>query len=493
MSTHSLLSLNNLSITLHEKERTRMLVSGANLQIQKKEIVGLLGENGTGKTTLMLAIGGLLGERSPFELGGEILFQGRDLLKITPCQRKSMLGKDIGFIFQDPTMVLDPLQTVESHLLESIKSDQGFSKDQRNQRVQELLALVQLLPAEKYLNAYPFQLSGGQCQRLMIAIALANNPQLIIADEPTTSLDKNTCQEILSLLKDLQKKMGMSVLLISHDLELMKRFTDRRVILKNGFLCSYPEKSSDSNHPLRSTLKIQKPLIPLLKVLDVTVRFLQGRSTLFGVRPFQEVVSKVNFTLHKGEILGIFGDNGAGKTTLAKAILQLIPMTGSVVFREKDLAMLSSKALCQERKAMQMVFQNPLSSLNPKLTVRENIEDGLKLHEPLLSKKERLEKINEVLRLVRLDRSHLSSYPENLSGGEAQRVALARSFVLKPDFLILDEPTSSLDQESLEIFLNVLSGMNQKQGTSFLIISHDKKILHALCHRILEMKNGKLL
>jgi ABC-type microcin C transport system duplicated ATPase subunit YejF len=496
MHSHSFFAIHNMTITQGAGDRMRTLLSHASFSMEEKEIVGLQGANGVGKTTLVLSLLGLLRESSSFVVKGKAFFKGIDLLSLTPLKRQEILGRDIGFIFQDPTTALDPLKTVEEHLLESVLNHQKLSKKQACARAIELLTHVHL-SWERYFNAYPFQLSGGEAQRVMIAMAIANNPSLLIADEPATALDSSVQGEIIDLLKSLQQKLGMSILLISHDLDLLKEVSHRIVTLENGDFHPY-QAIEDTKQKRQKLYSLKSPLVSLLEAHDIHVNFgcAHWFQRLFFMRSQgadHHAINGISLTLYKGEILGIVGENGAGKTTLAKALLQLLPMTGKIIFDGCDVTQLSSKDLRQQRKEMQMIFQNPISSLNPKFTVLESIEDGLKLHEPEMSYTERLERVKHILELVGLESALLSSYPEMLSGGEAQRVALARSLVLNPTLLILDEPTASLDSAALRSFLKIVQTMNKRNGTSFLIISHNRDMLNALCHRIVAMKRGRLL
>jgi ABC-type microcin C transport system duplicated ATPase subunit YejF len=469
-----MLKLQNITIT----QGSRTLLSKASLSLEEKEIVGIQGVNGVGKTTFVLGLFHLLGVRDSFSIKGKALFRGVDLLSLTPSKRQAILGREVGFVFQDPTLALDPLKTVGEHLLESILNHQRISKKEALEKGQDLLNQVHL-SSKRYFNAYPFQLSGGECQRVMIAIAIANNPSLLIADEPTTALDPSVQEEIMDLLQSLQKKLGMSILLMSHDLDLLQNRAGRILTLENGGF--HPYKHSKSNNIIKKPRTLKKPFEPLLEATNIHVRFLH-----------HPAVKGVNLTLYRQEILGIFGENGAGKTTLMKALLQLIPMTGKIVFKGCDITRLSPRELCHQRKDIQMIFQNPVSSLNPKFTVMEVIEDGLKLHEPKLSAIERKDRVKNVLVDVQLDESLLSHYPEMLSGGEAQRVTLARSLILKPALIIFDEPTASLDATAFKSFLDIVQTANKKEGTACIIISHNKDVLNALCHRVIEMKDGHL-
>jgi microcin C transport system ATP-binding protein len=481
-----MLKLQNITIA----QGSRTILSKASFSMEEKEIVGLQGANGVGKTTLVLGLLGFLGERDSFSITGKAFFKGVDLLSLAPLKRQAILGRDIGFIFQDSTRALDPLRTVGDHLLESLLNHQKISQTQALARGMELLTQVHL-SSKRYFNAYPFQLSGGECQRVMIAIALANNPTLLIADEPTTSLDPCVQEEIMDLLQRLQKKLGMSILLMSHDRELLKNRAERIMTLENGGIHAY--QRSNLKNKVQKSPALKPPLEPLLEATGIHVSFPSEKSHWFQKRHHHYAVHGVSLTLYSGEILGIFGENGAGKTTLMKALLQLIPLTGKIIFQGCDMTRLSALELRRHRKDMQMIFQNPVSSLNPKFTVMEIIEDGLKLHEPCLSAMERLDRVKDILETVQLDASLLSRYPEMLSGGEAQRVTLARSLILKPALMVFDEPTSSLDALAFNSFLKIVQNINQKDRISCIVISHNKDMLKTLCHRVVEMRNGCLL
>ena len=463
------------------------LLSDINLSLKPGEFVGLVGPNGSGKTTLALAALGLFPKTSPFQFEGRAFFNGQDLWESSREEKQRIRGKEISFIFQDPSQALNPLRRVGGHLVEVILNHQDLSHEDALLHAESCLQKVHL--SKQYLKRYPFQLSGGEAQRVMIAMSIANNPSLIIADEPTTSLDTEVQEEIMTLLQSLQKKMGLSVLFISHDHELVQRFAQRTVCLEQGALRSF--HSTVKKQPVKRPAACEKTK-PLLVAENVRVQFPLKKDHWLQKQRYHTAVQGGTLSIHEGEILGICGPNGSGKTTLVRALLQLIPMQGHVSFQGRDLSQLTGKPLRKIRKDMQIVFQNPIRSLNPKFTIQEIIEEGLVVHFPRVSPKKRLEKVLDILKEVDLSPSYLERHPEELSGGEVQRVAIARAMILNPALLILDEPTASLDHRGVENLKNLIQRLNQERGAAFIIISHEENFLQSLAYRDLRMKEGCL-
>lgn len=456
MKKKPLLAVHNLSI-----KGPRSLLSRGNFSLYPKEIVMLTGENGIGKTTIALSIIGLL-EKSLWKVGGDILFREETLLNLDERKWETLRGKDIGFVFQDPIRSFNPLKTIESHFIEAMIFHEGVVECSK---IEALLIAVGLMPAEQYLKAYPFQLSGGEAQRIAIALALVHDPSLLVLDEPTSALDQKGCDDIMRLIKTHQHQKDMTVLAISHDGSFIKSHADRvltmaqqKIELTQKAALGLPEENQ-----IRKRACVQNK--PLLKISNMCVK-----------RGEQTILSGVDLSLHPKEIIGIFGDNGCGKTTFAKALVELLPFDGTV-----------------RGPNIQMVFQNPLSSFNPKMTIFEAVLEGVDLRFPSLSLQEKKAKAVSILQDVRLGSRYHERFPETLSGGEIQRAAIARALVMEGGCLILDEPTTSLDQESFVSIVHLIRKLHDHKEVSFLIISHQKDLLKALCHRVFEIKKGKVI
>ena len=479
------LKVQKLSIT-HEKDgESQEVIREVSFTVQDQETVGIVGNNGTGKTSLGLSLMKLLNPRGPFRIRGQVFLGDEDILAVPKERLRNLRGNDISMIFQDPTVALSPVKSMGAQLLESVLwHHPHLSETAAMERVKQALSWVRIPCHKRYMDAYPFHLSGGECQRMMIAMAIINEPKVLIADEPTAALDGSVQEEILEILKDLQKKLGMSILFISHDLPLVKQFCQRVLHLEKKTL-----KEKGVEKPIafgkRSKALVPTKGTPLLEARNLSVSFGLRRRSFFK-RSQHHAVRGVNFSLSPGEIVGLMGPNGSGKSTFTHALMGLIPSKGTVQFRGEPLRRWSKHYL----KSLHMIFQNPFSSLNPKWTVEEIVEEGLCIHNPKESATERLEKVCAALASVNLSTSYLKRYPEELSGGEAQRVALARAFVLHPAFLILDEPTASLDRASTSKLLKTLLELHKKYKTALLIISHEPEVLEALCHRTLLMHDG---
>lgn len=451
------------------------LISKANLAIYPGETVAFLGENGVGKTTVALSIVGLLNKKQ-WAIHGQVDLNGRNILDLGHDQWAKIRGKEVGFVFQDPLRSFNPLKTIQSHFLESIAFHENLRKNQALSKARKFLEMVGLCP-DTFLSVYPFQLSGGEAQRTAIALSLIHSPSLLILDEPTASLDQKASNEIMALLKKVQQEKNMAILLISHDPSIVERYADRFLTIDQTVIKEVSKPAAVLQEMRPAMSKVQG--LPFLRLNDFGVSF-----------PKKMVLSQANFTLRKQEIIGIFGDNGVGKTTFARALVGLMPFTGQVLWYEKDAQTLSKDQKRVYAKSIQMVFQNPLSSFNPKMTLSDSIMEGVKLHFPTLSEQERAAKIDSALREVFLDPVYGKRYPETLSGGEIQKAAIARALVVEPDLLILDEPTASLDQESVLGLSKLIKKLYQRKNISFLIISHQRSFLDSLCHEVFELKEG---
>ncbi len=502
-----LLNVENLSVDFNVAGQPSHAVKNISFSIDKGETVALVGESGSGKSVTALSLLKLLPYPLASHPSGKIMWQGRDLIHFSERDMRAIRGNDIAMIFQEPMTALNPLHSIERQISEVLFVHKRMTKDQARKRVLELLDLVELEGLNNRLDSFPHQLSGGQRQRVMIAMALANEPKLLIADEPTTALDVTVQAEILQLLKNLQQKMQMAILLISHDLGVVKHMAHRIGVMQKGELVEFGETQkifSDPQHAYTKKLMASKPsghpkpisaqAETLLNVQDLSVTFSGGKGFWGLKKPSQvRAVQSADLTLKQGETLGIVGESGSGKTTLALAILRLIHSEGRIVYQGRDLNTLQARGLRPLRKDMQVVFQDPFGSLSPRLSVGEIIAEGLEIHEPDLTKQQREERVIQVMREVQLDPETRHRYPHEFSGGQRQRVSLARALILKPKILILDEPTSALDVSVQAQIVLLLRSLQDQHGLSYLFISHDLRVVRALAHRIVVMKDGQIV
>jgi len=478
-------------------------VKGLSFEIARGEMLALVGESGSGKSLTAHSILKLLPDHARYQ--GRILFNDEDILQASAQRLQQLRGNRIGIIFQEPMTSLNPLHTIEKQISESLFQHQKISNDAAQLRTLELLREVGIPEPEKRLNSYPHELSGGQRQRVMIAMALANNPSLLIADEPTTALDVTLQEQILHLLQDLRAKYGLSVLLISHDLTLVRRFADRVAVMHNGLIVESNDTQTLFHHPqhpyTQSLLAAEpdglpSPLAPdaetILNIQDLKLWFPIKKGFWQRVTGHIKAVDGISLHLRTGETLGIVGESGSGKSTLAFAVTRLTTSTsGTIVFQGRDLVPLSQKELRSVRKDLQIVFQDPYGSLSPRLSVGQIISEGLELLGlPLAEQESRI--INALL-AVELDPESRHRYPHEFSGGQRQRIAIARALVLKPKLLILDEPTSALDRTVQKQIVLLLRRLQAENGFACLFISHDLKVVKAVSHRVLVMRHGLMV
>ncbi len=490
----SLLEIRNLSIEFG----SHRVVDGISFAVDAGEKFALVGESGSGKTVTALSVLRLI---ETARLGGEIIFDGKDVLAMPDAALHDLRGRQIAVIFQEPMTALNPIYTVGKQIVESIRIHEGLPHAEAATRAVELLRRTEVPEPERRFHSYPHQLSGGQRQRAMIAMALACRPKLLIADEPTTALDVTVQAQILELLNELQREFGMAVMLITHDLNMVRRFADRVGVMQAGKLVETAQTKSVfaapqhdyTRHLLASRPeRMAVPLVedpPLLLEVEKLTCVYPIKRGWFGHDNFY-AVRDADLTVRRGETLGIVGESGSGKTTLGMAVLRLQAGTGAIRFDATRLDGLSQGALRPLRKRMQVVFQDPFSSLSPRRTVEQIVGEGLELHFPELDARARRSRIIASLEDVGLEATMLSRYPHEFSGGQRQRVAIARVAVLHPEFLLLDEPTSSLDASVQLQVLKLLADLQQRLGMSYLFISHDLAIIRAVAHRVLVMKDG---
>lgn len=497
MSDTVLLQVENLAV----RYDGQAVVDGVTFDIRAGEKLALVGESGSGKTQ---AASALLRLHPEATLSGSVRWAGRELTTLPERDIARLRGHDIAMIFQEPMTALNPLYPIGNQIAESLTVHRGLSGRQARAEALALLGRVRIPEPEKKLGRYPFELSGGQRQRAMIAMALACRPQLLIADEPTTALDVTVQAQILSLLDELQREFGMAILFITHDLNLVQRFADRVAVMRHGALVEtgpVADVFARPRHEYTRTLLASRPE-PLASqapsteppLLDAeAVRVVFSRQAGWFRREETVAVDGVSCCIAPGRTLGLVGESGSGKTTFGLALLRLLPATGRVVFAGQSVLALAPRALRSLRRDVQMVFQDPYSSLSPRLTVGEIVGEGLALHRTDLSASARRARVVEILREVGLDEKACDRYPHAFSGGQRQRIAIARALVLEPRLLLLDEPTSALDVSIQRQVLELLKRLQQKYGLAYLFISHDLAVIRAIAHDVVVLRNGRVV
>jgi microcin C transport system ATP-binding protein len=501
-----LVDVRNLSVRFRSAGAPVDAVKGVSFNIAKGEIVALVGESGSGKTVSALSIMKLLPYPATQHPTGEILFEGRDFLKAPESVMRDIRGENISIIFQEPMTSLNPLHTIRKQVGEVMKLHHGLDDATVRERVLELLRKVGLTEPEKRLNAYPHQLSGGQRQRVMIAMALANKPDLLIADEPTTALDVTIQAQILELLKSLQAETGMAMLLITHDLGIVRHMANRVYVMNAGLVVE-EGKTEDifrnpqhpyTRHLLSAEPKGQppkpNPSAPVvLETENLKVWFPIKKGMLRRTVDYIKAVDGLSLKLRAGETLAVVGESGSGKTTLGLALLRLISSKGPIAYVGNRIDQLNSRAMRPLRKEMQVVFQDPYGSLSPRLSVSQIIEEGLTIQQPNLTAEERRARVGAALKEVGLDPEEQDRYPHEFSGGQRQRIAIARAMVLEPKFVLLDEPTSALDMSVQAQIVDLLRDLQKRHDLAYLFISHDLKVVRALSNYVVVLKNGKVV
>ena len=499
----SVLEVKDLTIRFRQDGRLIEAVKRVSFTVGKGETVALVGESGSGKSVTALSTVSLLPESA--EVSGSVTYNGVQMVGASEPALRKVRGNDISFIFQEPMTSLNPLHTIERQLTESLSLHQGLKGDAARARVLELLNKVGIRDAQSRLGAYPHQLSGGQRQRVMIAIALANGPELLIADEPTTALDVTIQAQILDLLADLKKSEGLSLLFITHDLGIVRRIADRVCVMQGGQIVEQgvaAEIFANPQHPYTQKLLAAEqsgrpdpvahdaPVVVQTDALRVWFPIHAG--FLRRVVGHVKAVNAASISVRAGETLGIVGESGSGKTTLALAILRLTQAEGPVVFLERDLRGLSGAGLRAVRRDMQVVFQDPFGSLSPRMTAEQIIAEGLGIH-GLDPGRDRRSMVAEIMAEVGLDPAAMGRYPHEFSGGQRQRIAIARAMILRPKLVVLDEPTSALDMTVQVQIVALLRDLQRKWGLAYVFISHDLRVIRAMAHQVIVMQAGDVV
>ena len=500
----NLIEVRDLAVEFVSGDQRQRVVEGVSFDIRRGETLALVGESGSGKSVTAHSILRLLPYPIASHPSGSINYAGQDLLRMSEDQLRGIRGNRIAMVFQEPMTSLNPLHSIEKQINEVLRLHKGMSGKAATARTLELLDLVGIPEPHKRLKAYPHELSGGQRQRVMIAMALANEPQLLIADEPTTALDVTVQLKILELLKDLQTRLGMSLLLISHDLNLVRRIAHRVCVMQRGKIveqASCEELFHAPQHPYTQELlgaeprgepAANPPGPTMLSVEDLRVWFPIKKGLLRRTVDYVKAVDGINFSLPQGQTLGIVGESGSGKSTLGLAILRLIGSQGAINFRGEALQGLSQNAIRPFRREMQVVFQDPYGSLSPRMSVSQIVGEGLQIH-GMGTEAEQEQAIIAALLEVGLDPETRHRYPHEFSGGQRQRIAIARALVLKPQLILLDEPTSALDRTVQRQVVELLRSLQSKYNLTYLFISHDLAVVRALSHQLMVVKQGQVI
>jgi ABC-type microcin C transport system duplicated ATPase subunit YejF len=500
----TILDIDNLNVRFDSPDGEIHAVKGLNIKVAKGETLAIVGESGSGKSQTMMAVMGLLAGNG--RVTGSARYRGQELVGLPLKALNEVRGAKITMIFQEPMTSLDPLYTIGNQISEPIRYHRRCSKAVARQRALDLLKLVQIPEAERRLGSYPHELSGGQRQRVMIAMALANDPELLIADEPTTALDVTIQAQILDLLKELKERIGLAIIFISHDLGIVRRFADRVAVMRRGEVVETGRTAEIFSAPQHEYTRMLLAAEPtghkappepdaeaIVAAKDVSVTFRIGGGFLARNAFDLKAVDAVSLTLHQGQTIGIVGESGSGKSTLGRLLMRLINGEGNVVFEGRDISKAGRREMQPLRREMQLVFQDPYGSLSPRMTAGEIVTEGLLVHEPQLSRAERDRRAVEALIEVGLDPAGRNRYPHEFSGGQRQRLAIARAIILKPKMLVLDEPTSALDRSVQKQIVDLLRDLQARHGLAYLFISHDLAVVRALSDYIMVMKSGKVV
>ncbi|MCB0461682.1 MAG: ABC transporter ATP-binding protein [Flavobacteriaceae bacterium] len=534
MQKEPLLKIDNLSVSFNSNHKLKEVVHRISYELNKNEILGIVGESGSGKSVSSLAIMGLLPKKVSKINSGEIRFIGQDLTQIASEEFQSIRGNDIAMIFQEPMSSLNPSMRCGEQVLEIILQHTSLSKNKAKEEVISLFEQAKLPTPEITYKKYPHEISGGQKQRVMIAMAIACKPKILIADEPTTALDVTVQKEIIELLKTLQQENNMSIIFISHDLSLVSEIADRILVMYQGEIVEQGTTHDIFKHPKHTytqALISSKPSLdvrlkqlptisdvvnnaitntiitneqrkehhktlyskpPLLEIINLEKEYV-SKAGFFGKSTKFKAVDKVSFKLYEGETLGLVGESGCGKSTLGNAILQLDKATsGTILYKGEDITNLPSKKIRELRKDLQIIFQDPYSSLNPRITVGESIIEPMKVHKLFSSNEERKAKALQILERVGLSAEHFNRYPHEFSGGQRQRIGIARTIAVEPKLIVCDESVSALDISVQAQVLNLLNELKDNFGFTYIFISHDLAVVKYMSDNLLVMSNGKI-
>ncbi len=502
-----LLQVKNLNVDFTSNQRVFHAVKDASFTIEEGQTVALVGESGSGKSVTAMSIMQLL----PYPLASHpipssIKFNGEELVGKQDGFMRHIRGSQIGMVFQEPMTALNPLHSIERQIGEVLRLHQKMNESDARTRVKELLDMVQLPMMKERLNAYPHELSGGQRQRVMIAMALANDPELLIADEPTTALDVTVQAEILELLEELQNELNMAMLMITHDLSIVEKFADHVCVMQQGEIVeqntvkaifkkpehAYSQKLLNAQ-PKGTASAPAKNSLPVITGDNIKVHFPNKKSWRGKTVGWVKAVDGIDVEIKSGHTVGIVGESGSGKSTLGLALLRLLNGEGSINYNEKDISKFSRKEMTPLRSDLQIVFQDPFSALSPRMSVAGIIEEGLKIHRKDLDEQGRDDLIVDVLKKVHLDPETRHRYPHEFSGGQRQRIAIARAMILNPKFVVLDEPTSALDVSVQVEIIDLLRELQKEHNLAYLFISHDLRVVRAMAHDLIVMKNGKVV
>ncbi|WP_192183722.1 ABC transporter ATP-binding protein [Mesorhizobium amorphae] len=500
----TILSVKDLRVRFRTLDGAVEAVKGININVKAGETVAVVGESGSGKSQTMMAAMSLLASNG--EATGSVDYRGRNLLTLSKSELNKVRGRKISMIFQEPMTSLDPLYSIGNQLMEPIRRHRGLNATEAREEALKLLRLVHIPDPERRMKSYPHEMSGGQRQRVMIAMALANDPDILIADEPTTALDVTIQAQILMLLAELQRKLGMAIVFITHDLGIVRRFADRVYVMRQGEVVEEGDAEALFASPQHAYTKMLLAAEPtgskapppanapvLLEGRNVEVVFRIGGGFLSGEPLMLRAVDRISIRLQRNQTIGIVGESGSGKSTLGRALLRLLPSDGLIRFGDRDISGADRQAMRPLRREMQLVFQDPFGSLSPRMTVGQVITEGLLVHEPNLSGKQRDQRAVEALLEVGLDPNSRNRYPHEFSGGQRQRIAIARAMILKPKLVVLDEPTSALDRSVQKQIVELLRKLQADHGLSYLFISHDLAVVRAMADYIIVMKQGKIV
>ncbi|MFW6077449.1 MAG: ABC transporter ATP-binding protein [Hyphomicrobiales bacterium] len=503
MSDQPLLSVDDLSVAFRQAGAETLAVDRISFALEKGETLALVGESGSGKSVSALSVLRLLPYPAAEHPSGSIRFKGRELLQGDDRELLEVRGNDISMIFQEPMTSLNPLHTVARQIGEILRVHQKLPEAAARARTIELLDKVGIADPESRLESFPHQLSGGQRQRVMIAMALANNPDLLIADEPTTALDVTVQAQILELLRSLQRETGMGMLLITHDLGIVRHMADHVAVMQNGRIVETGPVGrifDDPQHDYTKMLLAAEPkgeppvsderASAVLEAQDLKVWFPIKRGFLRRLVGHVKAVDGIDLTVREGQTVGVVGESGSGKTTLGQAVLRLVSSQGRIAYAGTGIDTYNAKAMRPLRKHMQVVFQDPYGSLSPRLSVRQIVEEGLLVLDKGLKSDERERRVAQALDEVGIDPGMMERYPHEFSGGQRQRIAIARAMALEPNFVVLDEPTSALDMSVQAQIVDLLRDLQQRHGLAYLFISHDLKVVRALANEVLVMRDG---